>query len=615
MSSTPSISTSALRLSHALFRLALLLVVSLSTRIAAAPSSLPPELAELAPLSLLPATGVETKFHDQTDSTDRAEFTPLSAAEGGLGYRATVPARGKRNYDVEAKLIIPAALKKGDVLLARFEARALFARQETGEGSIAFAVGRKVAPHERSVRYTATPGPEWTRFEVPFVNTADYAPGEAIVGLAFGDLVQTVEIRNIELLNFEGRARYEQLPQLRFTYRGREADAPWRAAALKRIEELRTAPLAIRVTDAAGRPVDGARVEARLVQAEFIWGSAVDDQTLMGESANSARYRAVLQEFFNTAVIENGLKWPTWNAGPARQATAGRALDWIADAGLRHKGHNLVWPGWKFSPRGQKDLPDLGDALPPLVAARITEMMAFTKGRSYGWDVVNEPLHERDYFDHIPELAMVDWFKHAHALDPDSQLFINDYSMLNSALSPGTITRFRELIQRLREAGAPIHGIGVQGHVGQQPRAPELVLSDLDLLAGEGLPVQITEFDVNTKDEELQADYTRDFLIACYSHPSLTGFIKWGYWEAKHWKSDAAMFRRDWSEKPNAAVWRDLVLRQWNTRIDAKTPADGGVTTRGHLGRYRITVTRDGVTESRDLVLTRAGAECVVVFP
>lgn len=50
-------------------------------------------------------------------------------------------------------------------------------------------------------------------------------------------------------------------------------------------------------------------------------------------------------------------------------------------------------------------------------------------------------------------------------------------------------------------AGAPIHGIGVQGHIGQQPRAPELVLSDLDLLAGEGLPVQITEFDVNTKDE------------------------------------------------------------------------------------------------------------------
>jgi GH35 family endo-1,4-beta-xylanase len=242
-------------------------------------------------------------------------------------------------------------------------------------------------------------------------------------------------------------------------------------------------------------------------------------------------------------------------------------------------------------------------------------MMAVTKGRSYGWDVVNEPLHERDFFDYMPELAMADWFKLAHTCDPDAQLFINEYAMLNDALSPGTVARLRELIQRLRQAGAPIGGIGVQSHIGQQPRAPEMVLADLDLLAAEGLPVQITEFDVNTKDEQLQADYTRDFLIACYSHPALTGFIQWGFWEAKHWKPDSAMFRRDWSEKPNAAVWRDLVLGKWNTRIAAATPADGIIATRGHLGRYRVTVTRDGVTNSRDLVLTHSGTECAILFP
>jgi hypothetical protein len=75
------------------------------------------------------------------------------------------------------------------------------------------------------------------------------------------------------------------------------------------------------------------------------------------------------------------------------------------------------------------------------------------------------------------------------------------------------------------------------------------------------------------------------------------------------------MFRKDWSEKPNAAVWRELVLDQWNTRLDATTPADGAIATRGHLGRYRVAVTRDGVTSRRDLVLTHTGAECVVAFP
>ena len=588
--------------------------------IASAGPASPPlsaELIALQPVSLLPATAARAayKFYDLIEGDIRAEFTPFAEPAAGLGFRAIVPVRGAKNYDVEAKFTVPVAVNKGDVVLARFMARATSARQESGEGAFVIAFGRGVAPHERSVAFTATPGPDWALFQVPFVVGQDYAAGEAVVALALASLVQTIEVSHLEVLNFGNRARLEQLPKLVFTYRGREADAPWRAAALQRIEKIRTAPLAIRVTDSAGQPIAGARVEARLIQPEFIFGSSVDDTLLVANTPDALRYRATILELFDTVVIENGLKWGAWRNSPDRQATAIQALDWIDRQGLRHKGHNLVWPSFKFSPRDLKNLPDPATALPKLITDHITEIMPVTKGRSYGWDVVNEPLHERDYFDHMPELAMADWFKLAQSLDPDAQLFINEYSMLNSALSPGTITRFRALIQRLRLAGAPIGGIGVQGHIGQQPRAPELVLTDLDLLAGEGLPVQITEFDVNTKDEQIQADYTRDFLIACYSHPSVTGFIMWGFWQPKHWKPDAAMFRKDWSEKPNAAVWRDLVLEKWNTRMDTTTPSNGAVSVRGHLGRYRVTVTRDGVINSRELILTHSGADVTVSFP
>jgi len=121
-----------------------------------------------------------------------------------------------------------------------------------------------------------------------------------------------------------------------------------------------------------------------------------------------------------------------------------------------------------------------------------------------------------------------------------------------------------------------------------------LVIYDLDLLSKAGLPIQITEFDVNTQDEELQADYTRDFLIACFSHPSVTGFTMWGFWEGAHWKSDAAMFRRDWSPKPNAAVWRELVTKQWTTDVTQKTKSDGKLQSRGYLGTYEIIITAKG---------------------
>ncbi len=599
--------------------LALTGLASSSPALAAVPASprLSAELSALQPVSLLPTTPAQAdyKFYDLIAGDIRAEFAPLAEPAAGLAFRANVPVRGAKGYDVEAKITVPVAVKKGDVALARFMARTTLARQESGEGAVSIAFGRGVAPHERSVAFTATPGPDWALFQVPFAVDQDYAAGESVVALAFASLVQTIEISHLEVLNFDGRARLDQLPKLVFTYRGREADAPWRAAALQRIEKIRTAPLAIRVTDSAGQPIAGARVEAHLIQPEFIFGTAVDDSLIVAETPDALRYRATILELFDTVVIENGLKWGAWNAGPKRQAVAIQALDWIDRQGLRHKGHNLIWPSFKFSPRSFRNLPDPATALPKLIADHITEIMPVTKGRSYGWDVVNEPLHERDYFDHMPELAMADWFKLAQSLDPDAQLFINEYSMLNSALSPGTITRYRELIQRLRLAGAPIGGIGVQGHVGQQPRAPEQVLTDLDLLAGEGLPVQITEFDINTPDEQIQADYTRDFLIACYSHPTVTGFIMWGFWQPKHWKPDAAMFRKDWSEKPNAAVWRDLVLDKWNTRLDATTPADGTAGVRGHLGRYRVTVTRGGIVNRQDIVLPRAGAEVVVVFP
>lgn len=574
---------------------------------------LPAELATLRPVALLPAANADFAFYDRTENPTPATFVALPGP--GLAYRAESPGRGKYSYDVEAKLKTSAPVKKGDVVLARFLARAPVARQETGEGSLGFAFQRAVAPHEKSIELDVSVGPEWSLFEIPFTVANDFAAGQAVVALSFGNLPQTVEITQLEVHNFSSRARLDQLPKTRFTYLGREADAPWRAAALERIEQIRTAPLSIRVTDAAGQPLVGARVEARLIQPEFIFGSEVDDTLIVADTPDAARYRASIVELFDTVVLGNGLKWPTWSSGSRRQAVARRALDWISEQSLRQKGHNLLWPSWQFSPREQRAIPDLPAALPKLITAHITEMMKVTKGRVYAWDVVNEPLHERDYFDHIPESAMADWFKLARSLDPDVQLFINEYSMLNDALSPGTIARLRALLATLRTAGAPIDGIGIQGHISQQPRAPELVLADLDLIAAEGLPIQITEFDINTRDEALQADYTRDFLIACYSHPAVTGFIMWGFWESRHWKPAGAMIRPDWSEKPNAAVWRDLVLDKWKTRVDATTPVTGSVAARGHLGRYRVTVTHQGVINRQDLTLTRAGADVTVRFP
>src|SRR5438045_8528998 len=54
---------------------------------------------------------------------------------------------------------------------------------------------------------------------------------------------------------------------------------------------------------------------------------------------------------------------------------------------------------------------------------------------------------------------------------------------------------------------------------------------------------RITELDIDSNDDKLQADYLRDFLPASFSHPNTNGLLMWGSWEPAHWRPNAAMYR------------------------------------------------------------------------
>jgi endo-1,4-beta-xylanase len=292
-----------------------------------------------------------------------------------------------------------------------------------------------------------------------------------------------------------------------------------------------------------------------------------------------------------------------------------KAFDWLVNNGFRQRGHNAVWPAWKFNAKFVKDLA-LTDtaAFRKLIEQDIISKMDTIKGKVIAWDVINELVNEKDFFAYLPKDVAVQWFQLAKKIDPAAQLFINEYGMLNGVASPKNIQRYIDTIKFLRRNGAPVEGIGIQGHVGRQPRNPAQVISDLDLFKQIDLPVQITEFDINMVDEELQADYTRDFLIACYSHPVITGFTMWGFWEGAHWKPDAAMFKKDWTAKPNLEVWREWVTRRWKTNFTTKTNKKGAVEGVGHLGTYEISVTVNGVTKKVPYTVTQNQPPVTITF-
>ncbi len=550
---------------------------------------LTPTLQSLQPEQVFPLTAdKEYKFNDNWDGKIPNTFSVRLSDNKLQVFSAEIFTPSKSRYDVNTCWKGTSLIKKADVMLARLSMRSIYAKQESGDAVIFFYVQKTKG--ERSIVAELAAGPEWKTYEIPFEATEDMKPGESEICISFGGLAQKVEVANIEVLNFGKKTTIAQLPTTRFSYDGREANAAWRDAAFERIEKIRTAAFVVQVLDKNGKAVKDANVDVKMIQSDFVWGTAIYEKLIATDLPNSANYKKYLKEFFNTAVIENGFKSPNWT-NPTIQPETKRAFEWLEKEQFRQRGHNLVWPGWKFNTQSLKDLAEKDTAaFSKAIENEIRDKMTYFKGRVIAWDVINEVIHERDMFKYLPADEAVRWYKLAREIDPKAQLFMNEYAMLNNVTSPQFIRTYLDTVAKFRAKGAPIDALGIQGHVGRVPRSPASVISDLDLFLPTGLPVQITEFDINTTDEELQADYTRDFLIACYSHPIVTGLVVWGFWEPKQWKPDAAMLRTDWSEKPNAAVWRELVTKKWKTSFDGKTNDNGTIESRGHFGTYEVTV-------------------------
>jgi len=528
-------------------------------------------------------------------------------AEGAPAFKEALHVETLRDvnpsFAIQLRATTPRALTKGDVGLIRFYARTLASADESGSGRVGVAFRPAFGRGMGAVSETFSPPKEWTEYLLPFQCERDYAPFEAVLSLSVGFRRQTIEVGGIECLTYGTKVALRDLPRTRFTYAGREPDAPWRKAALARIERIRKGDIVVRVVDAAGHPVPGANVKLEETRSAFQFGTAIPFRRLVTDTPDNRIYREKVLELFNAASPENDLKWPAWldefesgHYGP-KQALAG--LHWLHDHDFSVRGHVLVWPGWNNLPKPIRELrgtPRQGE-IPELVRAHIRDMAAATRDWVSEWDVLNEPFTNHDLMDLFGPEIMVDWFKTAHDAMPKVALFFNDFSNQDATTDRAHVAHFEKTTRFLLDHGAPVNGLGLQSHIGGQPNAPEHVLATLDRYWDEfKLPVRITEFDVRTSDEELQADYTRDFFILAFSHPSVIGIQLWGFWEKSHWIPVAAMYRSDWSEKPNAAVYKSLVLQQWRTRLSSPTDPTGALKTRGFFGDYRATVNANGRT-------------------
>jgi len=77
-------------------------------------------------------------------------------------------------------------------------------------------------------------------------------------------------------------------------------------------------------------------------------------------------------------------------------------------------------------------------------------------------------------------------------------------------------------------------------------------------------------------------------LTTVFAHPATTGFTTWGFWEGDMWRPNGAMFRNDWTIKPNGKIGEELVRREWWNSEIAQTNAAGIVSLWAFHGIHKI---------------------------
>jgi endo-1,4-beta-xylanase len=567
----------------------------------------------------LPAGGVALLPADTLDAFQLVGAAPDVAdarrvAVAGRPFKTAWQARTLKQppqvYSVQFSARTVAPVKRGDALLATFWLRSVTSM--AGSARTDFVFEQANDPYTKSIVFPVSATAQWRQIHVPFTAAADYAPGAAQMNFHLGFVTQTIEIGGISVVDYGGKVKVSDLPNTPFTYEGRDPRATWRADAEARIEQFRKADLAVMVADAQGKPVPNAQVHIAMQRHAFGFGSAVAADGLLGASADDKKYQETVVQLFNKVVMENDLKWENWDGNRAR---AMQGVQWLLDRHIAVRGHNLIWPSWNLMPASVAALKDDKAKLDAAIDAHLADEAGAMKGKLVEWDVVNEPYTNHQVMDVLGGDAMTKWYRRVHEADPDALLFINDYNIVAGG---GEDVRhqdaYEQTINSLLDTAAPLGGIGVQSHFDWNLTPIPKVLALLDRFGRFGLPIEATEFDININDEKLQADYLRDYMTALFSHPAVNGIIMWGFWEGRHWLPDAALYRKDWSLKPNGKVWLDLVRHQWWTDVRLTTDANGRCKARGFLGDYEITVEAGGKTRTVPFTLSKNAPDLTVTL-
>ncbi len=396
----------------------------------------------------------------------------------------------------------------------------------------------------------------------------------------------------------------------------------------------RYATTRIQIKDENNEPLVHTKVNAKLVNHEFLFGSGAFDAVTM-YTTDADKKIDFYQEFqkIDTNIYADRMeKWTkVFNYGTLPfywgqyEPTEGdvqfenriKAAKYLVAKGAKVKGHPLCWHTACADWLMDYDNTTILDKQ----LKRIDRDVSAFRGLIDMWDVINEvvimPVYDR-YDNAITRICkdlgrvglVKEVFQAAHTANPDAVLLINDFDLSES---------YRILIDGCLNAGVPISAIGIQTHQHQGYRGMAWLEDILDRFSVFGIPLHFTEntlisgdimpshiVDLNDyqvdewpstpEGEERQAREWKEMYERLFAHPLVEAITGWDFADGAWLHAPSGVIREDNTEKPSYYTLKKLIHEEWTTNEDLMTDENGFITLEGYRGRYHITA-REHTTE------------------
>jgi len=276
----------------------------------------------------------------------------------------------------------------------------------------------------------------------------------------------------------------------------------------------------------------------------------------VGNIDTRGQVRSDFGMYWDQLTPENAGKWGSVEGTRDRMnwSSLDTMYKYAKDHGIPFKQHNFVWgsqqPSWigglsQADQRAQveewirlycerfpdTDLIDVVNEPPPHTTPSYTAALGGAGTSGYDW------------------IAQV--FKWAHQYCPKSILILNDYNNIEYANDNAHTI---DIVTKIKAAGAPITGVGAQAHGCANLSASTVQMYIDKITAQTGLPVYISEYDLNISDDNRQRDVMQSQFTMFWNDANVKGITVWGYIVGSTWQTNTGLMSSSGTMRP-AMTW------------------------------------------------------------